>query len=201
MTSISRAVLNFAKDLGRTFGLATAGIALTGLGTLYLDQNVAGFRRIEGPSMSPTLNFNEYTTKLEDRKKSVLEGRSESTLPDFAFFTRRFELARGDVVILEDPKSKSGFLCKRVVALGDDQIVPLGFNSVSKEPVKLREGEVWVESDAGFGYKDSNLFGPVRAQTIEGKVLWAYNCGTNHARRIKSEVPVETMPRVIVPEQ
>ena len=75
MTSIPRAVLNFAKDLGRTFGLATAGIALTGLGTLYLDQNVAGFRRIEGPSMSPTLNFNEYTTKFKNRKKSVLEGR------------------------------------------------------------------------------------------------------------------------------
>ena len=38
--------------------------------------------------------------------------------PDLVYFTRRFELERGDVVILEDPKSKSGFLCKRVVALG-----------------------------------------------------------------------------------
>ena len=33
--------------------------------------------------------------------------------------------------------------------------------------MKLAEGEVWVESDAGLGYKDSNLFGPIRAQTVQ----------------------------------
>ena len=47
----------------------------------------------------------------------------------------------------------------------------LGVNSVRRETVKLEEGEVWVESDAGFGYKDSNLFGPVRADTIQVAVL------------------------------
>jgi hypothetical protein len=51
--------------------------------------------------------------------------------------------------------------------LSGDQIVPLGFNSERKEAVKLAEGEVWVESDAGLGYKDSNLFGPIRAQTVQ----------------------------------
>ena len=76
MANISRAIISFAKDLGRTFALGTAGIALTGLGTLYLDQNVAGFRRIEGPSMSPTLNLNEYTeVKFEDHKDNVFGGR------------------------------------------------------------------------------------------------------------------------------
>ena len=45
--------------------------------------------------------------------------------------------------------------------------MPLGVNSVRRETVQLGEGEVWVESDAGFGYKDSNLFGPVRAETIQ----------------------------------
>ena len=44
--------------------------------------------------------------------------RNFMNTPDLVYFTRRFELERGDVVILEDPKSKSGFLCKRVVALG-----------------------------------------------------------------------------------
>ena len=47
----------------------------------------------------------------------------------------------------------------------------LGVNSVRRETVKLEEGEVWVESDAGFGYKDSNLFGPVRADTIQVAVV------------------------------
>ena len=51
--------------------------------------------------------------------------------------------------------------------MSGDQIVPLGLNSEKKEAVKLAEGEVWVESDAGLGYKDSNLFGPIRAQTVQ----------------------------------
>ena len=42
---------------------------------------------------------------------------------------------------------------------------------MKKDPVKLLEGEVWVESDAGgFGWKDSNLFGPIRVETIKGNV-------------------------------
>ena len=76
MANIPRGIINFAKDLGRTFALGTAGIALTGLGTLYLDQNVAGFRRIDGPSMSPTLNLNEYTAvKFEDHTNNAFGGR------------------------------------------------------------------------------------------------------------------------------
>ena len=76
MANIPRGIINFAKDLGRTFALGTAGIALTGLGTLYLDQNVAGFRRIDGPSMSPTLNLNKYTAvKFEDHTNNAFGGR------------------------------------------------------------------------------------------------------------------------------
>ena len=32
MANIPRGIVNFAKDLGRTFALGSAGIALTGLG-------------------------------------------------------------------------------------------------------------------------------------------------------------------------
>ena len=45
--------------------------------------------------------------------------------------------------------------------------MPIGFNNVKKVPVTLQEGEIWVESDAGFGYKDSNLFGPVKAGSVQ----------------------------------
>lgn len=47
------------------------------------------------------LNYNEYpVVKAEVKKTSVLDGRNSLTLPDLAFFIRRFELARGDVVDL-----------------------------------------------------------------------------------------------------
>ena len=70
------------------------------------------------------------------------------------------------MVILEDPKSKNCYLVKRLVALPGDQIIPLGFNKERGEAVKLKEGEVWVESEA-FGYKDSNMFGPVKEDSIQ----------------------------------
>jgi len=59
-----------------------------------------------------------------------------------------------------------------------------------------------VESDAGFGYKDSNLFGPVRAETIQGKVEYAGQVYPNrlfsHTRRIVSAVPEGALGRVTV---
>ena len=188
------------KDFGKNVLIVTSAFAFTGLGCLYLDQHVAGFRRVEGPSMCPTLNKNEFT---EEKFKDTddYNGTREYVLkPDFVYFTRKFDLGRGDVVVLEDPKNRNSNLVKRVVALPGDQILPLGFNKERKDPVKIKEGEVWVESDAGFGYKDSNLFGPVRLETIWGKVWWATKPVPHlllaHTRRIQSEVTSETADRV-----
>lgn len=201
MSNIGRFVKNRVKDVVTV----VSGIAFTGLGFLYLDQHVAGFRRVDGPSMSPTLNKDEYTVEKFKDINDFTAARDYMNKPDYVYFTRKFDLGRGDVVILEDPKSKNNFLCKRVVALAGDQIVPLGFNNKRKDPVKLKEGEVWVESDAGFGYKDSNLLGPVRAETIQGKVWWATqpfpHMWLTHTRNIQSEVSVETLARVTVSEQ
>jgi len=193
-------LLTFAKDFVKSTAKITTSVVGGGLAVVYLDQHVAGFRRVDGPSMSPTLNKDEHNAvKLEEDYDG---NRDRLNHDDYVYFTRKFELGRGDVVILDDPKSRNNILCKRVVALAGDQVVRLGVNSVRRETVQLEEGEVWVESDAGFGYKDSNLFGPVRAETIQGKVEYAGQVYPNrlfsHTRRIVSAVPEGALARVTV---
>lgn len=187
-----------AKDLVTYISVA----AFTGLGYLYLDKHVAGFRCVEGPSMSPTLNRNEYSEEKFKDGSDFTISRDCELKPDYVYFTRKFDLGRGDVVVLKDPKTKHNYLVKRVVALPGDQISPLGFNKQRKDPVKLEEGEVWVESDAGFGYKDSNLLGPVGLENIQGKVWWAGkplpHQWFSSFRWIQSEVPEGTLGRVTV---
>merc|ERR1719342_609160 len=66
-----------------------------------------------------------------------------------------------------DPKNSNNYLIKRIIGLEGDTIVPLGFNQVEREPLKLKKDQVWVESDAGYGYRDSNIFGPVHIKSIQ----------------------------------
>lgn len=197
---IRSSVGRFLK-VGGSFFSAVVG---AGVGYLYLDQNVAGIRCVQGPSMAPTLNATEYTEeKFKENELGLSD--AEYSKPDWVYFTRKFDLNRGDVVILQDPKSNNNILCKRIIALQGDIIVPIGFNNVKKVPITLQEGEIWVESDAGFGYKDSNLFGPVKAGSVQGKVLYASK-GYPHllltsTRKIQSRLPAEALSRLTRVEQ
>ena len=165
---IKRSIKNTIKELS----LSSAGFVVAGLGFLYFDSHVGAIRAVEGPSMSPTLNSREYTEeKFEDKSPDFISRESISKI-DYVYLTRKFKPQRGDVVVIDDPKSANNILIKRIIALPGDRIVPLGINKVEKEPVKLSEQEIWVESDA-WGYKDSNLFGPVKVEAVQGKVLCA----------------------------
>ena len=50
-----------------------------------------------------------------------------------------------------------------------------------------REGEVWVESDAGHGYLDSSVFGPVPLENIQVyRFIYLYTTGNSDSLSTKT---------------
>ena len=172
------------------------------IGFLAFDTNVAAIRKVEGPSMSPTLNENEFTEeKFADRDK-LNPTRDPIIYNDLVWFSRKFELQRGDIIYVADPKRQNISLVKRVIGLPGDTIVPLGFNQEEKDKVTLSDHQVWVESDAGsFKYRDSGHFGPVHKATLQGKALYAINPFNFSFRALVSEIPSETEKRLTINSQ
>lgn len=169
------------------------------IGFLAFDTNVAAIRKVEGPSMSPTLNENEFTEeKFADRDK-LNPTRDPIIYNDLVWFSRKFELQRGDIIYVADPKRQNISLVKRVIGLPGDTIVPLGFNQEKKDPVKLSKNQVWIESDCGgFKYRDSNHFGPVHIKTIQGKASYVINPFKFKFRTLESKVPQSSMSRLAI---
>ena len=169
------------------------------IGFLAFDTNVAAIRKVEGPSMSPTLNENEFTEeKFADRDK-LNPTRDPIIYNDLVWFSRKFELQRGDIIYVADPKRQNISLVKRVIGLPGDTIVPLGFNQEKKDPVKLSKNQVWIESDCGgFKYRDSNHFGPVHIKTIQGKASYVINPFKFKFRTLESKVPKSSMCRLAI---
>ncbi len=67
---------------------------------------------------------------------------------------RRTERASvGDVVVCKDPKVDGEFLIKRI---GSDR----------------SDGDIWLTSDAGKGFKDSSFFGFLAASDVVGVAKW-----------------------------
>ena len=137
-------------------------------GYIYTDANIGGIAFVEGPSMRPTLNnFAIESWNFDPNNKTSIVNTPTN---DIVYYERDFVLGRGDIVILRDPKT-GGRRIKRVVGVPGDTVTPLTFGNQLGEPLTLGERQFWVESDkAGFGFRDSSLFGPVDQQLIEAKV-------------------------------
>jgi hypothetical protein len=147
---------------------ATVPLGVGYAGFLQYDQTYGGITQVTGPSMQPLINSQLMSTH-EGNDFSANPG-SNPPQEDWIYYTRTFQLGRGDVVLLRDPKT-SKLIVKRVIGLAGDTVTPLGFGMREMEPVELGPGELWVESDrAGWGYRDSSLFGPVREELVEAKV-------------------------------
>ena len=168
------------------------------VGYLAFDTNIATIRRAEGPSMCPTLNANEFkNSKFQDRHE-VFAVRELLANPDFVICSRKFVPQRGDIVLVVDPKNPNLYLIKRLLGLPGDTVVPLGVNQVRKDPVTLSGNQAWVESDAGFGFKDSNIFGPVHVNSIQGKATFALNVMNFSIRSLESIIPSEQNSRLTI---
>lgn len=125
-------------------------------------------RRVDGPSMRPTLNpepdvrappfFDPPSDVVLVRKIGDLEDREAAGLV-------------GSVVCLEHPKKRGASLIKRLTAAAGQSVSPLNGSG----PVRVPEGCCWVRSDAGRGYADSEWFGPVPVTSVKEVallVLW-----------------------------
>jgi len=202
-------LLDFASWIGKKLAplivsgaKQTVGLVGGGLTYMYCDQHVGGLRRVTGPSMVPTFN-----ARLFEDQDILNPTNISSASYDIVYFKRDFSLSRGDIVYLSNPRGNN-YIVKRVLGLPGDTVEPLGVvKGGQKElsPVTLTQNEVWVESDAGIGYGDSNLFGPVDINSIQGKGQWALRLTLSSVnllgfRYLSSDLSQDKLARVKVVE-
>lgn len=188
---LKRSVVRSAKSLARVTVKFGVGV----VSYLAFDNHVATLRKVEGPSMSPTINPVEYTEKKYQDLDEINVVRELNNNPELVWFWRKFQLQRGDIVLVVDPKNPNCYIVKRLLGLPGDQIVPLGFNETPLDPVTVPEGKVWVESDAGYGYRDSNLFGPVDIASIQGQAQFCINVLRFSVRSLLNSSTPESLSR------
>merc|ERR1719167_731080 len=175
----------------RTFKLFCQVCLGAGAYTLY-DQRVGCFRRIYGMSMTPTLN-GRYM-KLGTYEDSP----GFNSFEDVIYFSRDTQnLKRGDIVLCNRPKKENASLVKRIVAVEGDSIRPVGPGGKVLDPVKLSAGQVWVESDAGPGYLDSAVFGPLPVEAVTGVAIFCIGFyDASPPRLLESAIPASVGSRL-----
>ena len=151
------------------FRSALTGIFLSALFCLLLFTLVAEPVRVEGTSMTPSLN---------PHQRLIVS-------PLLA----RLDLRRSDIVILEHPRQPGVILIKRVIALAGDRVRIDGRSiRVNGHPVALLQhaapqavqdflvppGQVFVLGDNLDDSVDSRRFGPVPLRSIRGKAVFRY---------------------------
>jgi len=185
------------KNIGSVLKNSAVTAVKVGIGAaayFYFDKNIGCLRQVEGASMIPTFNNHFDNINFSTARPATLFSR------DIVYFTRnKQKLERGDVVFLTRPRKDNVRLVKRVVGVEGDTITPVGVGGALTEPRQLREGEVWVESDAGHGYLDSSVFGPVPLENIKGvgRGVWAWN-SSYWPRLLRPEIPATVTPRLSV---
>jgi signal peptidase I len=102
---------------------------------------------VEGESMAPGLRPGDWLVAVRPRR-----------------------VLRGDVVVLEDPRTPGFELVKRVAGVPGDRV---GDGSASAGAV-LGPGDYWVLGDSPSRSTDSRAFGPVPRSAIRGVVRLRY---------------------------
>ena len=94
---------------------------------------------------------------------------------DWVVVVRPRRIRRGDVVVLEDPRTPGFELVKRVVGMPGDRLEVTGtWEAGDVAGVVLGADEYWVEGDLPERSTDSRTFGPVGRGRIRGVVLIRY---------------------------
>ena len=124
-----------------------------------------GLHRVDGPSMQPTLNPHlEWNSFFRD---VVLTRRiGENELREGRDIARRY---KGHIAVIISPKSGNDLLVKRITHSPGETVIPDNLARNKKE-VTIPEDHIWVQSDKGRGYADSNVFGPIHVSALRGIV-------------------------------
>jgi len=179
---------NFVKLTAKSYGSLAIGAGAL----LVFDQNVGCLRQISGPSMTPTFN-----TYFDDYKGFTIN--KEIEINDFVYFSRNTKkIERGDIVLFKRPKTNT-YIVKRVVGLQGDTVTPVLPGGAEGEPVQLGEGQLWVESDAGLGHADSNFFGPLPREAVEGIAQICFVPRSVIFRRLYKQIPKHVEGRIHAP--
>lgn len=138
--------------------------------------NMVGYpAQVNGKSMQPSLNF-----PASPARTGFLGYDLNS---DWVFVNcwraKKFEVTRGEVVVLVSPKDPTDNVIKRVVALEGDTVRPHSAfyqrNLDDQSKVKIPSGHCWVEGDNWTNSVDSNKYGPVPLGLVFGvatHIVW-----------------------------
>ena len=129
-----------------------AGCSLLVLGPFSL-------RRVDGPSMRPALNPQPDLSKPIGPSDVVLVRNLPSTSPKDKEEVLSGLLGR--VVCVRHPRRPDTVLIKRITSLQSKS-----YSYDDDKKVGIPPGRCWISSDAGRGYADSRLFGPVETDSI-----------------------------------
>lgn len=145
---------------------------------IFFNDHIGEHAFIEGPSMYPYINA--------DHNRSLSQDICwVSKLPPSFFlwpFTKNNQnnqnskddsqagLKRGMIVSFRSPNHPEVYAIKRVIALPGDTVVTRKPYPVERAVVP--DGHMWVEGDNGRMSLDSNTYGPVPVNLVEGRLTW-----------------------------
>ena len=125
-----------------------AAAAVAGTWAAFRPYRVA----IEGDSMAPGLRDGDWVVAIRPRR-----------------------VRRGDVVVVEDPRTAGFELVKRVLGVPGDWLEVAGCHDEGDAAgLVLGQDEYWVQGDAVDRSTDSRTFGPVPRSAIRGIVRLRY---------------------------
>jgi len=78
----------------------------------------------------------------------------------------------GDIIVMRH-KEKNTTICKRVIGLPGDMIIPQSpsINNPNQRLIEVPDGHIWIEGDNTVASHDSRMYGCVPANLIIGKVF------------------------------
>jgi len=111
---------------------------------------------------------------------------------------KRYNFARGDLLVYTSPKDPFEYLIKRLIAVEGDTVETRG--RYTQPTVRIPQGHLWVEGDNWNNSVDSNKYGPVPKGLVSGvatHIIWP----PSRMQMMESSVPARLQPHRVTREK